>query len=121
MGATWIYSIMDAVADGIQLEDRACIELSVEYIKDNIMESTTGYIRERMARSLRHVTLSKDQKERLALSFMTQLEQQTLHKEFREYIRLFKTIGVEPYRKIIEKYLNSKKEFIRRAAEKLLV
>ena len=119
-GAKWIYNIIDAVADGIQLEDNACIELAVDYINDNVMDSTTGYIRERIARSLRHVELTEDQKKRLASSFLMQLEHQDLHKEYKVYIRLFKTIGIEPYRKEIEKYLNSKKEFIQRAATKLL-
>jgi hypothetical protein len=119
-GAKWTYNVMDAVADGIQLEDNACIELAVEYINDNVMDSTTGYIRERIARSLRHASLTEGQKQRLAEAFLKQLEHQDLHKEFKEYIRLFKTIGIEPYRKEIEKHLNSKKEFIQRAASKLL-
>lgn len=119
-GFTWIYNIMDAVTDGVQLGDNACIQLSIDYIKDNVMGSTTGYIRERMARALRHVELSENQKKQLARVFLQQLEHQNLHKEFKEYSRLFKKIGVEQYRNEIEKYTSSKKQYIQRAAQRIL-
>ena len=32
-GITWTYSIMDAVADGVQLGDRACIQLATDSIE----------------------------------------------------------------------------------------
>jgi hypothetical protein len=117
---TWIYNIMDAVTDGVQLGDGACIQLSIDYIEDNVMGSTTGYIRERMARALRRVELKEYQKRQLAKIFLEQLRHQCLHKEFKEYSRLFKRIGVEPYRKEIEKYASAQKQYIRRAAQRLL-
>ena len=40
-GITWIYNNMDAVVDGVQLGDSACVQLSVDYINDNIMAPTT--------------------------------------------------------------------------------
>jgi hypothetical protein len=119
-GITWIYNIMDAIADGVQLGDNACIQLSIDYIQDNIMGSSTGYIRERIARALRHAELKEHQKKQLAEAFLHQLDHQNLHKEFKEYSRLFKTIGIEPYRKEIEKYSTSKKQYIQRAVKKLL-
>ena len=117
---TWIYNIMSSVVDGIQVGDKACIQLAIDYIEDNIMCSTTGYIRERMARSLRQVELTEYQKDSLAKTFLNQLDKQHLTKEFKEYIRLFKTIGIEPYVKDIEIFTQSNKEYIRRAARKLL-
>lgn len=119
-GITWTYNIMDAVADGVQLGDRACIQLAIDYIEDNILGSTTGYIRERMARSLRHADLEEHQKKQLASVFLMQLKQGNLRKEFKEYSRLFKTIGIEPYRKEIEKYASSQRQYIQRAARRLL-
>ncbi len=119
-GFTWIYNVMNAVVDGVQLGDNACVQLSIDYIEDNIMCSTTGYIRERMARALRHVELKEHQKKQLAEVFLNQLEDQNLYKEFKEYSRLFKTIGIEPFRKEIEKYASSEKQYIQRAVQKLL-
>ena len=120
-GMTWIYNIMEAVVDGVQLGDKACVQLSIDYIDDNLMDSTTGYIRERMARALRRAELTEHQKRQLATTFLKQLEQESLHKEFKEYCRLFKTIGVEPYRARIEKCARSEKQYIRRAVQRLLV
>jgi hypothetical protein len=119
-GITWIYNIMDAVVDGVQLGDNACVQLAIDYIEDDVMASTTGYIRERMARALRHVELKEHQKERLTEVFLNQLAQTNLHKEFREYCRLFKTIGIEPYRKEIEEHARSDKLYVRRAVQRLL-
>ncbi|MFZ0789149.1 MAG: hypothetical protein WAM94_05950 [Chromatiaceae bacterium] len=119
-GITWIYNIMDAVVDGVRLSDKACVELAIDYIDDNLMDSTTGYIRERMARALRHAQLTEHQKKQLASTFLKQLEQPSLHKEFKEYSRLFKTIGIEPYRARIEKCAKSEKHYIRRAVQRLL-
>ncbi len=119
-GTTWIYNVMDSVVDGVQLGDKACVQISIEYIQDNDMRSTTGYIRERMARALRNCELSNKQKSQLADTFIKQLESKRIYKEFREYCRLFKKIGVEPYKKEIEKYTNSNKQYIKRAALRLL-
>jgi hypothetical protein len=119
-GMTWIYNIMEGVADGVQRGDQACIELAIGYIEDNIMASYTGYIRERMARSLRRAPLSKSQQTRLANVFLSQLISGNLHKEYREYIRLFRTMGVADFRTTIEKQRASAKAYIRRAAERLL-
>ena len=88
--------------------------------KDNILGSTTGYIRERMARSRRHVDLEEHQKKQLASVFLMQLRQENLGKEFKEYSRLFKTIGIEPYRKEIEKHARSQRQYVQRAARRLL-
>ena len=120
-GMTWVYNIMDAVVDGVRLGDHACVELAIDYIEDNLMDSTTGYIRERMARALRRAELTEHQKKQLATTFLKQLEQATLHKEFKKYCRLFKTIGVAPYRARIEKCARSEKQYIRRAVQRLLV
>ena len=119
-GITWIYNIMDAVVCGVRLGDKACVQLSIDYIDGNLMDSTTGYIRERMARALRRAQLTEHQKKQLATIFLKQLEQQSLRKEFKEYCRLFKTIGVEPYRARIEKCANSEKQYIQRAVQRLL-
>jgi hypothetical protein len=119
-GMIWVCHIMDKVNEGIKSGDAPCVELAVEYIKDNVMGSSTGYIRGRLARSLKQAQLSDNQKHRLAETFLGQLEGQMIYQEFKEYIRLFKTIGVDPYRSRIESLLDDDKAFIRRAAVKLL-
>ena len=84
------------------------------------MGSTTGYIRETLARKLRHIELTENQKETLANVFINQLKSGKILKEYKEYIRLFKSIGVHPYKKEIEPYMSSKQEYIKRAAKRLM-
>ena len=120
VGITWVYNIMDTVADGVRIGDAACIELSIDYLKDNVMGSTTGYIRERMARALKQAELTNGQKQRLSEIFMTQLRHRRILMEFREYSRLFRRIGIEPYREEIESLRNAREAYIQRAVERLL-
>ena len=64
--------------------------------------------------------LTEEQKRQLAVAFLSQLQRQDLHKEFKEYSRLFKAIGIDPYRNEIEEHASSEKQFIQRAARRLL-
>ena len=117
---TWIDSIMESVADGVRLGDGPSVELAVRYIEDDTWDSRSGYIRERMARALRHVALSDAQQARLARNFVDRLYYRRVRQEFREYIRLFRVIGVAPYRQELERLLTAKEAYIRRAVARLL-
>ncbi|MBT2787351.1 MULTISPECIES: hypothetical protein [unclassified Halomonas] len=119
-GFTWVYNIMDSVVDGVRLGDKACVQLAIDYIRDNEMYSKTGYIRARMARALKSADLSDSQKKELALIFLHQLETGVLYQEYREYCRLFRKIGVEPYRREIKRYGKARRQYIKRAANRLL-
>ena len=94
-------------------------DLSLFYVL-SLFYGPFGYIRARMAMSLRNAELTKKQKVTLAGIFLKQLESGLIYREFREYCRLFKIIGVEPYRQEIEKHKKSRKQYIRHAASRLL-
>jgi hypothetical protein len=94
--------------------------LSVEYIDSDVMTSGSGYLRERMAHSQRHADLNASQQRRLAEVFLAQPRQGILRKEFKEYLRLFRALGVEPYRRQIERHEHSPQAHIQRAARRLL-
>lgn len=119
-GVTWVYNIMDSVTEGVKLGDAACIELAIAYICDNEMAMYTGYIRARMARALKWVVLADGQKQRLAATFLSQLEAGMIHQEFSDYCKLFRVIGIAPYRNRLRQLRRSDKAFIRRAVAKLL-
>jgi len=117
---TWIYNIMDSVADGVRLGDGPSLELAIRYIEDDSLDLWSGYIRARMARDLRHVSLSDAQQARLARNFIDRLFYRRVRQEFREYIRLFRVIGVAPYRQELERLRSTHEAYIRRAVERLL-
>ncbi|WP_295428626.1 hypothetical protein [uncultured Thiodictyon sp.] len=56
----------------------------------------------------------------MARIFLFQLASGCLYKEFKEYIRLFKVIGIDEYRASIERFSTSPKAYVRRAAGRLL-
>jgi hypothetical protein len=96
-GYAWIYSVMERVADGLLVGDEACIELSIDYIVDDIFHTTSGYIRARMARRLKHVVLTDAQQDLLRAHFMNLLREGETPHELREYTRLFVRIGPGPH------------------------
>lgn len=113
---TWVFNIMDSVADRIGSNDKACIELSVSYFEANVMISNSGYIREGMARKLRQIELTHKQKQRLATTFIRHLKNRALLQEYKTYIQLFKTIGIDDYCDQIKRYTSAPEAYMRRAA-----
>lgn len=120
-GGGWVYNIMDSVTDGVQLGDAACIELAVCYLEADGMASGSGYRRARMARALCHAALAPEQCRRLRTLFLEQLRHGRMHQEYREYIRLFRHIGVAPHRGEIAALGGpGAADYVRRAVERLL-
>ena len=116
-----IPSIMPQVATGLLVNNYACIELSIEFIKDNIMESGSGYLRALMARRLKSCPLEERQASNLRRIFFTQLKNGKMHQEYKEYIKLFKKIELGEYHHEIYLLTKSTISYIARAANKLLV
>jgi hypothetical protein len=96
-GLAWVYSVLEPVTERVVLGDPAAIELAIDYIVDNLYYPTSGYIRARMARRLKHVALADPQCERLRSHFMSLLRTGESSFEFREYAKLFVSIGPGPY------------------------
>jgi hypothetical protein len=87
--------VLNHIADGIQARDIGCIELAVRFIESRFIHSYSGYIRARMARRLKHVPLSNDQRRRLSAHFLHLLKTGDRCHEFREYLRLWR-LTIQP-------------------------
>lgn len=81
------------IADGVRASDAACIELAVRYIELRYIGSYSGYVRARLARGLKTVTLSADQKERLNRVFISMVERGDYTDEFGSYLKLWRRIA----------------------------
>jgi hypothetical protein len=119
-GRNWIYSIMQVVADGVKTGDKACIELAVQYIVDEGRYPFAMATRSNMARYLRKVDLSHGQKDRLRRRFIGMLQSGQFGREFREYSRLFISIGADEYKQTFLELSGSPKKYVARAANYLL-
>ncbi len=83
---------MYRVADGVKAGDRACVELAIRYIELHHIGSYSGYIRALLARRLKHVELTEDQKRRLIHHFEQIVANRDYRQEFRDYKKLWRRI-----------------------------
>jgi hypothetical protein len=90
----WTYPIMDAVIAGIRAGDRACVELGVEFIESDHRQAFGRTLHANTARALRQVSLEPDHVERLRARILKMLELGTVPREYQEYAKLIRTIGL---------------------------
>ena len=94
-GATrWIYPVMDAVIAGIEAGDAACVELGVEFIQEDQKFPFGKTLKANTARALRRATLDAGQVERVRDRVIAMLVAGHVPREFREYAKLLRKIGV---------------------------
>src|SRR6476660_7439683 len=90
----WIYPVMDRVIEGIEKGDQACVELGVEFIEDNSSFVFGRILKSNTARALRRSSLTSEQKERVRKRVTEMLETGYLPREFRQYAKLVRKIGL---------------------------
>lgn len=90
------------IAEGVRVNDAACIELAVRYIELRYIGSYSGFIRARLARGLKNSALTDQQKERLNRVFLGVVERRDYTEEFNEYVKLWQRIVSAKALKILE-------------------
>ena len=81
------------VGDGVRVNDEACVELAIRYIELNYIGSYSGYIREKLARALKTVSLPPPQATRLKEHFAALVEQENCLQEFAQYRKLLQKLN----------------------------
>jgi len=82
------------IADGVRARDAACVELAVDYIELRFIGSYSGYIRSLLARRLKHVELTEQQRYRLSAHFLHLLKSGDRCHEFRDYLGLWSRVAL---------------------------
>ena len=90
----WIYPVMDQVIEGIEQGDLACAEIGVEFIEESASFTFGRILKSNTARALRRTTLTDEQKERIRKRVVEMLEAKYLPREFRQYAKLVRKIGL---------------------------
>jgi hypothetical protein len=90
----WIYPVMDRVIEGFEKGDQACADLGVEFIEDNSSFVFGRILKSNTARALRRSPLTHEQKERIRKRVTEMLETGYLPREFRQYAKLVRKIGL---------------------------
>lgn len=93
----WIYPLMDRVVEGIEAGDLGCAELGIEFIQTGDSFSFGKITKSNVARALRRTTLTEAQKERIRRRVIEMLEAGYLPREFRQYAKLARKLGLREY------------------------
>jgi hypothetical protein len=94
----WIYPLAEAVIEGIEKHDPACIELGIELIEDSVSMPFGMILKSNAARALRRSAkfLTEDQRERIRKRVSQMLISEYMPREFLQYVKLAREIGFEP-------------------------
>ena len=98
----WIYPVMDRVIEGIEDGDLACAELGVEFIEESGSFAFGMILKTNTARALRRASLTEEQKERIRKRITEMLATGYLPREFRQYAKLVRKIGLGEWLQQIE-------------------
>jgi hypothetical protein len=93
----WIYPVMDRVIEGIEAGDLGCVELGVELMQTGESFPFGKTIKSNAARALRRAPLTETQKERIRLRVIEMLEAGYLPREFVQYAKLARKIGLREF------------------------
>ena len=90
----WIYPVMERVIEGIEHSDLACVEIGIEFIEEDASFPFGRILKSNTARALRRATLTDAQKERIRLRVIEMLKAGYLPREYRQYAKLARKIGL---------------------------
>lgn len=99
---TWIYPVMERVIEGIEHGDLACAQLGVEFIETSESFVFGMSTKSNVARALRRMTLTESQKERIRKRVVEMLVTRYLPREFRQYAKLVRKIGIGEWLSLIK-------------------
>lgn len=110
----WIYPVMFEVVKGIELGDGACIEIGVEFIEEDERFRFGRSIKSDTARALRRAVLTSEQIERIRRRVAHMLIAEHVPREYREYAKLLRKVGIGDWWPFIEKGANRANPYVLR-------
>lgn len=116
-GKRWIYPVMDRVVDCIEKGDLACADIGVEFIEESGSFAFGRILKSNVARALRRASLTEAQKERIRRRVVAMLCAGYLPREFRQYAKLARKIGLGNWLTQIEREANLEEPWVRRYYE----
>ena len=105
-GKRRIYPVMDRVIECIEKGDLACAEIGIEFIEESASFPFGMILKSNTARALRRVPLTDEQKERIRKRVVEMLCTGYLPREYRQYAKLAKKIGLGDWLSQVEREAN---------------
>ncbi|HXH39271.1 MAG TPA: hypothetical protein VNN08_11635 [Thermoanaerobaculia bacterium] len=92
---TWVYPVMVRVIEGIVAGDVACCEVGIEFIEQDASFPFGRILKSNTARALRRSeVLLPEQQERIRQRVASMLSSEYLPREFRQYAKLARKLGM---------------------------
>lgn len=108
----WIYPVMDQVIEGIEQGDRACIEIGVEFIEEDERFPFGRTLKSKTARVLRRADLNSEQVARIRKRVVHMLIAGYVAREYQQYSRLLRKVGMGDWWPFIEEYANRDNPYV---------
>ena len=100
---TWVYPVMEEVINGAEDGDPACIAICIDFIEEDQSFPFGAILKSNSARALRRARLSDEQMERVRARIVGMLLTGYVPREFKEYAKLLRRVGVETWWPILER------------------
>ncbi len=113
-GNRWIYPVMDKVIAGIEKGDEACIQIGIEFIEESQGFTFGRILKANTARALRRASLSSKQQGRIRKRVATMLIEGYVPREFKEYAKLLRKVGLGHWWSAIEEKANCDDPYVLR-------
>jgi hypothetical protein len=105
---------MDRIIEGIESGDPACAELGVEFIEQDGSFAFGRILKSNVARALRRASLTDGQKERIRKRVVEMLGAGYLPREYRQYAKLARKIGLGSWLSQVEGQANMANPWVAR-------
>lgn len=105
---------MFEVIKGIETGDEACIEIGIEFIEEDERFRFGRLIKSNTARSLRRAVLTSEQVERIRRRVAQMLIAEHVPREYREYAKLLRKVGMGDWWPFIDKRANRNNQYVLR-------
>ena len=109
-----------AIADELLSGDRNAVEAAVRFVCAETKNLWHGRGRALMCRRMKHMELSRDQRDRVVAAILGRLSSGDFSEQFRDQLRLAMHLDVEGTSKLARRSLKSDKAHVRRFAAWLL-
>ena len=115
----WIYPVIEKVINGIENGDAACRRIGVEFIEQDRKFRFGKILKSNAARALRRSELTADEQDRIRRRVVAMLIAGHIPREYRQYAKLLKKVGVGDALDNIEQKLDLSNQYVARFYEYL--
>ncbi|MCC6155880.1 MAG: hypothetical protein IT367_19085 [Candidatus Hydrogenedentes bacterium] len=117
---TWIYPLMDKVIEGIKSGDQACVLIGIDFIEEDGKFPFGKGLKSNTARALRRAALTEDDKKRIRRRVVDMLQTGNTPREFSDYSKLLKTVGLGDCQVLVESLSKSQNPHVKQHVNYLL-